>query len=127
MNPIGLHALGGQRRLAGTIPINRIQVLLDEGPVDARPQLRQRMVEVDDLIQTRPQPLCLTAVASFARPHGQDPPGSVSAAADHGRSRRSNFAGKLRVKDKFLANTLTCRSQDPAVYQGFLGSSQATT
>jgi hypothetical protein len=61
MNPIGLHALGGHRRLAGTIPINRIQVLLDEGPVDARPQLRQRMVEVDDLIQTRPQPLCLTA------------------------------------------------------------------
>jgi hypothetical protein len=44
MNPIGLHALGGQRRLAGTIPINRIQVLLDEGPVDALRQLRQRMV-----------------------------------------------------------------------------------
>jgi len=84
------------------------------------------MVEVDNLIQTRPQPLCLTAVASPGRPHRQDPPWSVSAAADHGRQRRSNFAGKPLASAEFLANTITCRSQDPTGYQGFLDSSQMT-
>jgi hypothetical protein len=36
------------------------------------------------------------------------------------------FAGKPRVNDEFPANTITCRSQDPGGYQGFLNSSQAT-
>jgi hypothetical protein len=35
------------------------------------------------------------------------------------------FAGKPRVNDEFPANTITCRSQDPGGYQGFLNSSQA--
>jgi hypothetical protein len=108
------HQPGGQRRLAGTIAINRIQVLLDEGPVDALCQLRQRMGGVDDLLQARPQPLGLTAVASLAKPHEQDPPGSVSAPADHGTQRRSSFAGKSLVRDQFSANTTTCRGKDPA-------------
>jgi hypothetical protein len=38
----------------------------------------------------------------------------------------AKFAGKPRVNDEFPANTITCRSQDPGGYQGFLNSSQAT-
>jgi hypothetical protein len=113
------HQPGGQRGLAGTITIDRIQTLLNESPVDVLRELHQRVVEINDLIQTRPQPLCLAAVASPGWPHRQDPPWSVSAAADHGRQWRSNFARKPLASAEFWQIRLLAAARIPLATRGF--------
>jgi hypothetical protein len=89
-------------------------------------ELHQRVVEINDLIQTRPQPLCLAAVAS---PDWAASAGSSLVRVGRSRSRQAvavKFRQKTARQRRILANTITCRSQNPTGYQGFLDSSQTT-
>jgi len=54
---------------ARPIRVNGPQPLLQELPIDAAGQLRQRMREIDDLIEPRPEKVLLAALVSLRRSH----------------------------------------------------------
>jgi hypothetical protein len=64
---------GHQPRRQGRTPrpvgIGRPETLFEEAPIDVPRQLRQRMSEIDNLIEPRPQQIVLAAVASLRRAH----------------------------------------------------------
>ena len=53
-------------RLVG---VDRAEPLFQKVPVDRPRQLHQRVVHVDDLIQTRPEQVALAALPVLLRPH----------------------------------------------------------
>ena len=55
--------------MAGFVRIDRAEPLLEEPPVDDLAELRQRMSDVDDLVEPRPEEIVLPAVPPLFRPH----------------------------------------------------------
>ena len=54
--------------MAGLVGIDRAKPLLEEAPVDRPAELRQRVVQVDDLVEPRLKEVVLPAVSrSFGR------------------------------------------------------------
>src|SRR4029077_16644138 len=58
-----------QRRMAGLVGIDRAEPLLEKAPVDRPAELRQRVVRVDDLVETGLEQIVLPAVAPLPGPH----------------------------------------------------------
>ena len=58
-----------QGRMAGPVRIDRAEPLLQKAPVDRPRQLRQRMVEIDDLVEPRLEQIVLPAIAPLPWPH----------------------------------------------------------
>jgi len=57
---------GGERRLPGTGATHRAEPPVDEIPVDLSRQACQRMPEIDDLLQGRPEQILVTPIARLA-------------------------------------------------------------
>jgi hypothetical protein len=81
------HQSRRQRRLARTVRINRAERRLEECPIDPASQLRQRMIEVKNLIEPRFEHVVLAAFAPFSRlhqhPHHRARHDNLLAAFDH--------------------------------------------
>jgi hypothetical protein len=58
-----------QRRMSDLVGIDRAEPLLEEAPVDRPPELRQRVVQVDDLVEPRLEEIILPAVSPLLGPH----------------------------------------------------------
>ena len=58
-----------QRRMSGLVGIDRAEPLLEKAPVDRPAELRQRVVRVDDLVETGLEQIVLPAVAPLPGPH----------------------------------------------------------
>jgi hypothetical protein len=58
-----------QRRLARSVRIDRPEPLFQKAPVNRARQLRQRMVQVDDLVEPRLEQIALPAVPPLPGPH----------------------------------------------------------
>ena len=58
-----------QRRMPGPVRIDRAEPLLQKPPVDRAAELRQRMADIDDLIEPRPEQIVLSALPPLLRPH----------------------------------------------------------
>jgi len=63
------HQPCGQRRMARLVGIDRPEPLLQKSPVDRRGELRQRMTQVDDLVEPGLEKIALPAVPTLLRPH----------------------------------------------------------
>jgi hypothetical protein len=55
--------------MAGPLRIDRSEPLLQEAPVNRPRQLRQRMIQIDDLIEPRLKKILLPAVPPLPWPH----------------------------------------------------------
>ena len=55
------HQPGRQGRPAGTIVVDRAEARLEEAPVDRAGKLHQRVAQIDDLIEPRPEEIRLPA------------------------------------------------------------------
>src|SRR5450432_1027243 len=58
-----------QGRMARSVRIDRAEPLLQKAPIDRERQLRQRMLQIDDLIEPRPEQIVLAAIAPLPWPH----------------------------------------------------------
>jgi hypothetical protein len=58
-----------QGRMARSVRIDRAEPLLQKAPIDRKRQLRQRMLQIDDLIEPRPEQIVLAAIAPLPWPH----------------------------------------------------------
>ena len=58
-----------KRRLTGLVRIDRPEPLLQKPPVDRRGQPRQRVAQVDDLVEPGLEQIVLTALPTLLRPH----------------------------------------------------------
>ena len=58
-----------QRRMSGLVGIDRAEPPLEKAPVDRPAELRQRVIEVDDLVEARPEKIVLPAVSPLPGPH----------------------------------------------------------
>jgi hypothetical protein len=58
-----------QRGVAGLVRIDRAEPRLEKAPVDRPAELRQRVIEVDDLVEPRPEEIVLPAVPPLLGPH----------------------------------------------------------
>ena len=58
-----------QRRMADLVGIDRAEPLLEKAPVDRPAELGERVIEVDDLVEPRPEEIGLSAVPPLFRPH----------------------------------------------------------
>ena len=58
-----------QRRMSGLVGIDRAEPPLEKAPVDRPAELRQRVIEVDDLVEARPEKIVLPAVTPLPGPH----------------------------------------------------------
>ena len=63
------HQPRGQRRLTGAIRIGRSKRLLQERPIRLTRQLHQRMAQIDDLVQPRPEQVPLACLTTLPRLH----------------------------------------------------------
>ena len=54
-----------QRRAAGPSSIDRAEPLLEEAPVDRCRELHHWMINVDDLVEPRPEQIVLPGLPSF--------------------------------------------------------------
>ena len=55
--------------MTGLVGIDRPEPLLQKPPVDGASQLRQRVAQVDDLVEPRPEQVVLSALTPLLRPH----------------------------------------------------------
>ena len=67
------HQTRRQGRMPRFVRVGRPEPLFQKAPVDRPRQLRQRMAHVDDLIQSGPEKVLLSAVPSLFRPHRESP------------------------------------------------------
>jgi hypothetical protein len=95
------HQSGRQRRAAQVVGVGRAETLLEEAPIDAPRQLRQRMRKIDDLIEPRSQQIVLAAVASL-----RCPPSRAGSIESH-QVASDQIAEKPRPMPRFPANTTT--------------------
>ena len=58
-----------QRRMAGSLRIDRAEPRLEKSPIDRSGELGQRMAHVDDLVEPGAKEVVLTAVPALFRPH----------------------------------------------------------
>ena len=58
-----------QRRVSGLVRIDRAEPPLEKAPVDRPAKLRQRVIEVDDLVEPGPEKIVLPAVPPLPGPH----------------------------------------------------------
>ena len=58
-----------QRRMSGLVGIDRAEPPLEKAPVDRPAELRQRVIQVDDLVEARPEKIVLPAVSPLPGPH----------------------------------------------------------
>jgi len=58
-----------QRRLTRPVRIDRPEPLLKKPPVDRRGEPRQRVAQVDDLVEPSPEQIALSALPPLLRPH----------------------------------------------------------
>ena len=70
------HQPGGQRRPAGIIVVELAEAHLEKAPVDRARERHQRVSQVDDLIEPRPEQIRLATLASLLRSHRQNHPAS---------------------------------------------------
>jgi hypothetical protein len=49
------HQPGGERRLAGSVAVDLAEALFEKAPVDRARQLRQRVLQIDELVEPRPE------------------------------------------------------------------------
>ena len=103
-----------QRRLAGLVRIDRAEPLLQKAPVDRRGQLRQRMAQVDDLVEPGAEKIVLTAVPTLLRPHRESLPSPLRRQRITPR-RPTQFARSRPARPRKPAKTTTSKSpQTPA-------------
>jgi hypothetical protein len=55
--------------VAGLVRIDRAEPRLEKAPVDRPAKLRQRVIEVDDLVEPGPEEIVLPAVPPLLGPH----------------------------------------------------------
>ena len=84
------HQPGGQRRPAGIIVVELAEARLEKAPVDHAREPRQRVSQVDDLIEPRPEKIRLATLASLLRSHRQNHPAPLNG----GRERMARPVGK---------------------------------
>jgi hypothetical protein len=97
---------------------------VDEAPIDLARQPHQRMLQVDDPIQRRPEKVLLTLLGRLAhRPSLQpeDRPSESRSVADENQNRKEPAA-----EHRFLAIPITSNPMRPAQAQRLLNSSGAT-
>ena len=58
-----------QRRMSGLVRIDRAKPLLEKAPVDRPGELGERVIDVDDLVEPRPEEIVLSAVPPLLGPH----------------------------------------------------------
>jgi hypothetical protein len=58
-----------QRRPAGIVVIDRAESLLEKPPIDRAGEPRQRMIEIDNLIEPGLEQIVLSALSTLLRPH----------------------------------------------------------
>ena len=58
-----------QRRMSGLVGIDRAEPPLEKAPVDRPAELRQRVIQVDDLVEAGPEKIVLPAVSPLPGPH----------------------------------------------------------
>ena len=98
-----------QRRVSGLVGIDRAEPLLEKAPVDRPTKLRQRVIQVDDLVEPRPEKIVLPAVPPLPGPHR-----ITLRQADGETESRPNAPINLQeikpTDAALLANAMTCRS-----------------
>jgi len=102
-----------QRRLTGPGPARRAETAIEKIPVDLLRQPRQRMTEIDDLIQGRPQQVFLAGVARLAHrssPKSRNPDSRESRTAQNGNPKSqeipANPHGFLQTKTTATADQI---------------------
>jgi len=78
-----------QRRLTRPVRIDRPEPLLKESPVDRRGEPRQRVAQVDDLVEPSLEKIALTAVPTLPRPHRESLPSPLTTAENHASAQDS--------------------------------------
>lgn len=91
----------GRARAAWTIRVNDSQLLLKERPINIASQLRQRMGEIDNPIQTRSEEVSLAALVSLRCPEGADSNGIALPLV-------GGISKKTTEESHFPANAITC-------------------
>ena len=118
-----------QRRLAGAILVNLAEFLFQKSPVDRPRQLRQRMIDVDDLIEPRTKHILLAGLPSLPWPHqilhASLPPAGESRLEIRGNSHRE-FARKSMWKLQFPAIPVAGISPFPVPDQALQDISRST-
>jgi len=118
------HQPGRQRRLPHTRCAYPSKPAVKELPIHL-PRQPQRMAEVDDVLQRRPQQILLTIVSRLRHrvPHADDPPPNRT----DRRKRESQIARNPGPNLPFLANTITSAQSLGRPAQRLGGSSRATS
>ena len=82
------HQPCGQRRVAGLVRIDRAEPRLEKAPVDRPAELRQRMIEVDDLVKPGPEKIVLP-VSRRSLGRIESPSAKPTERQNHVQTRRS--------------------------------------
>jgi hypothetical protein len=100
-----------QRRLARLVRIDRAEPRLEKAPVDRPAELRQRVIEVDDLVEPGPEEIVLPRCPAAPRAASNHPP--PSRRRDRITTKPTDqFARKQPDRRPFLAKAMTRRSPE---------------
>jgi hypothetical protein len=88
----GRHQPGRKRRLARFVGIDRAEPLFQKPPVDLTPEPGQRVIGIDDLVETGAKHIRPPAVSTFLRPHQRSP-------IRPSTTRESRFAAQLNLQE----------------------------
>ena len=121
------HQPGGQRRPAGIIVVELAEARLEKAPVDRARERHQRVSQVDDLIEPRPEQIRLATLASLLRSHRQNHPASPRWRQGITLTQVDQFARKHVHSALKPANANTCQGPKLTPAQGLRSSSRTTS
>jgi hypothetical protein len=97
-----------QRRVADLVGIDHAKPLLEEAPVDPPPQLGERVISVDDLVEPRLEEIAPPAVPPLLGPHR-----ITLRQADGATESRSN--GPINLQEMKPTAAASCKCNDPPI------------
>src|SRR3974377_480415 len=126
------HQTRRQRRMTRLVRVDRAKLLFQEAPVDRSRQPHQRVLQIDDLIQTRAEQILLAGLPSLLWLHCANPlrPTLVESTESQLQirgNRQTEFAGKPGAKPHKLANSITSSRSINQSAQWLRNSSRPTT
>src|SRR3974377_2312135 len=105
------HQTRRQRRMTRLVRVDRAKLLFQEAPVDRSRQPHQRVLQIDDLIQTRAEQILLAGLPSLLWLHCESlRPTLVESTESQLQirgNRQTEFARKPGAKPHKLANSIT--------------------
>jgi hypothetical protein len=97
-----------QRRVSGLVRIDRAEPPLEKAPVDRPAELRQRVIEVDDLVEPGLERIVLPAVPSLFGPH------RITSAKPTERQNHDQMIRSIRKKSN-RPPSLSCKCNDSLI------------